>query len=271
MPDQIKPLSRPWRRFLRFSVRGLIVFVLVIGVWLGWVVRQAQVQRDAVSAINRAGGHITYDIDLRNEVFPWNKLSACRRVIGEYVGIDVVSHVIYAHIDVTPSNNDAACQLALARLGNLHQLKTMNFLGASITDGDLARVAGMKHLKLLMLQSTGITGSGFAHVRALTSLEEILVTDTGIDDDGLAQLRGFTNLKDLTLGITRVTDRGMEYLKELPSLEQLNLSDTEVSDAGLKHLTGLSRLKTLALYNTKVSDAGVRELQNAMPSLTIRR
>ena len=42
MTDQAKPTPRPWRRFLRFSVRGMIVVVLVIGGWLGWVVRSAQ-------------------------------------------------------------------------------------------------------------------------------------------------------------------------------------------------------------------------------------
>jgi hypothetical protein len=56
MPDESKPVSRPWRRFLRFSVRGLIVLVLVIGVGLGWIVRRAHIQRDAVSAITKAGG-----------------------------------------------------------------------------------------------------------------------------------------------------------------------------------------------------------------------
>ena len=39
MTDQAKPASRPWRRFLRFSVRGLIVVVLVIGIGLGLAVR----------------------------------------------------------------------------------------------------------------------------------------------------------------------------------------------------------------------------------------
>ncbi len=47
------PVSRPWQRFLRFSVRGLIVLVLVIGAGLGWIVRSAQVQREAVAAIER--------------------------------------------------------------------------------------------------------------------------------------------------------------------------------------------------------------------------
>ena len=39
MTDRAKSVSHPWRRFLRFSVRGMIVLVLVVGGWLGWLVR----------------------------------------------------------------------------------------------------------------------------------------------------------------------------------------------------------------------------------------
>jgi hypothetical protein len=55
------PVSHPWRRFLRFSVRGMIVLVLVIGAGLGWIVRNAHIQRDAVAAIKSAGGRVYYD------------------------------------------------------------------------------------------------------------------------------------------------------------------------------------------------------------------
>jgi hypothetical protein len=55
------PVSRPWRRYLRFSVRGLIVLVLVIGAGLGWIVRSARMQREAVAAIKNAGGSVSYD------------------------------------------------------------------------------------------------------------------------------------------------------------------------------------------------------------------
>jgi internalin A len=37
-------------------VRGLILLVLVVGVWLGWIIRSARIQREAVAAIQRAGG-----------------------------------------------------------------------------------------------------------------------------------------------------------------------------------------------------------------------
>ena len=52
------------RRFpcIRFSVRSLMVIVLILGGSIGWVER-ARVQREAVSAIERTGGSVSYDVD----------------------------------------------------------------------------------------------------------------------------------------------------------------------------------------------------------------
>jgi hypothetical protein len=61
MPEQLS--SKTWRRRLRISVRGLIVLVLIIGAGLGWIVQGARVQREAVSAIRRDGGVVSYDRD----------------------------------------------------------------------------------------------------------------------------------------------------------------------------------------------------------------
>jgi hypothetical protein len=58
------PVPHPWRRYLRFSARGLIVLVLLIGGGLGWVVRSvrsARIQRGAVAAIVRGGGSVKYN------------------------------------------------------------------------------------------------------------------------------------------------------------------------------------------------------------------
>ena len=33
------PVSRPWKRLFRISVRGLIALVLVLGAGLGWLVK----------------------------------------------------------------------------------------------------------------------------------------------------------------------------------------------------------------------------------------
>ena len=58
-------VSRPWHRYLRISIRGLIVLVLALGGGFGWIVSGVQVQRDAVAAIEKSGGKIEYD-------FSWN-------------------------------------------------------------------------------------------------------------------------------------------------------------------------------------------------------
>ena len=93
MTDQAKPVSRPWRRFLRFSVRGLIVLVLVIGGWLGWLVRSARIQREAVAAIKNAGGTVKYDWEWSNgSMIPAGKPWAPRWLV-DLIGVDYFGHV----------------------------------------------------------------------------------------------------------------------------------------------------------------------------------
>ena len=57
------PVDQPprWRRRLRLSVRVFMVLVLVLGGGFGWIVHEARVQRQAVAAIERAGGKVDYD------------------------------------------------------------------------------------------------------------------------------------------------------------------------------------------------------------------
>jgi hypothetical protein len=151
MTDQVKPASRPWRRFLRFNARGLIVLVLVIGAVLGWIVRTAHIQRDAVAAIEKAGGLTFYNIP-RTPVVSWHEPSRWRTLVGGYIGIDYAGHVCHVNFpQITPTGNDADRQGAVARVGDLGQLETLDFAGMSVTDGDLASLDGLNRLQQLVL------------------------------------------------------------------------------------------------------------------------
>lgn len=239
------PVSRPWRRYLRFSVRGLIVFVLVIGVGLGWIVHSAHIQRDAVAAIKKAGGLTFYDIP-RTPVVSWHEPSGWRTLVGVYIGIDYVGHVSHVTFaPITPTGNDADRQEALARVGDLGQLETLNVPGASVTDGDLARLDGLYRLQQLMLPSTQITDAGLAHLRGLTELTQLNLERTRVSDAGLVHLKGLASLFGISLGKTQVSDAGLVHLKGLTELRYLDLSDTQVTDAGLVQLKGLKKLLTL--------------------------
>jgi hypothetical protein len=237
------PVARPWRRFLRFSVRGLIVLVLVIGVVLGWIVRSAHIQRNAVAAITKAGGYVKYD-------WEWQSLSPIPngkpmypRWLVDRLGVDYFGNVSYVHFDHNPQTGDA----------------------------ELADLKGLNRLEQLYLCDTNITDAGLAHVSGLTPLQFLNLRRTKLGDLGLGHLERLTRLRSLLLGGTRVTDVGLVHLKELTSLEVLDLDLTHITDAGLVHLKGLTKLRELNLIHTDVTDAGVKELQQALPGLKITR
>src|SRR5687768_4773908 len=55
--------ARPWRRWLRYSLRSLFVLVTLTSVMLGVWVNRAERQRRAVAAIRAAGGTVRYDYE----------------------------------------------------------------------------------------------------------------------------------------------------------------------------------------------------------------
>src|SRR4051812_45080924 len=46
---------------VRFTMRRMMILLLIIGGVLGWIVHREHVQQDAVRAILRAGGAVLYD------------------------------------------------------------------------------------------------------------------------------------------------------------------------------------------------------------------
>ena len=83
------PVLRRWRRLLRFSMRSLIILVLVIGGGMGWLVRSARLQRAAVAAITSAGGTVEYDWQASGAGAP----SWLSGWLAEHIGTDYLGRV----------------------------------------------------------------------------------------------------------------------------------------------------------------------------------
>ncbi len=63
--------QRWWRRTpVRMSLRMLMLLVLILGGGLGWLVNSARVQREAIRAIEQAGGKTFYGWQLRRIATP---------------------------------------------------------------------------------------------------------------------------------------------------------------------------------------------------------
>src|ERR1700730_874133 len=87
------PDERLWRRYLHFSLRSLLILVLGIGCLLGWVTRSARVQREAVAAIEKAGGWTAYEWQWRDgDKIPNGKPWAPKWLV-DLVGADYFANV----------------------------------------------------------------------------------------------------------------------------------------------------------------------------------
>lgn len=231
--------KRLWRGYARFSLRGLIALVLIAGGWLGWMVRNARVQRDAVAEIRRSGGWVWYDWHFKSGDIDRNARPWAPKWLVDRVGVDYFGHVVFAG------------------------------LGRQASDMELAHVGRLGRVETLILDVTRISDAGLAHIRGLTRLKELTIAATSVGDAGLGYIEGLTRLQSLNLNSTRVTDAGLEHLKGTRNLRGLGLHRTSVTDAGLVHLAGLRSFQEVDLRGTRVTNAGVRELQRALPRAEI--
>jgi hypothetical protein len=178
-------VSRPWRRFLRFSVRGMIVLVLVIGAGLGLFVHEAHVQRDAVAAIKKAGGSVSYDWAWKDGTsVPGGKPWAPRWLV-DLVGVDYFGHVTIVWSPPRARSTDAT----LAQIGRLTQLQVLDLPESFISDAGLAHLEGLTNLFDLGLEGTQITDAGLAHLKGLTSLTGLWLEGTQVTDAGMNELK----------------------------------------------------------------------------------
>ena len=152
----------------------MMILVLVFGAWLGWFVRRVQVQKDAVAAIQKAGGTVmTFEWrnggsnPYRNSWIPewlggdeaWMPLWMTRGAGLEYFGNVVDVSLIPTRANDPQAANDA----------------TLAFVG------QLGRLQGLR------LNSTAIADAGLVHLARLTELRDLQIGYTKISDAGLAR------------------------------------------------------------------------------------
>src|SRR5579864_1148354 len=250
--------TKPRRRFrARFTVRAMMLVVLVIAGGLGWVVHRARVQRDAMAAILPSQGSIRNDWEWQNDKYIPVALQKPPgpKWLVDRLGIEYFSNIVA--VKMYEHGSDAL----LAPIGRLDRLESLSVQGKQYTDRGLAYLEGLSHLRILTLFDTQVGDAGLAHLKRLTHLQILDLGFCKVGDTGLAHLKRLTSLKRLSLARTRVTDAGLIHLRGLARLEHLDLWDTHVGNAGLAHLRGLTHLEVLHLGETEVGDTGMAQLE----------
>jgi internalin A len=180
-----------WRRILRVSLRSLLVVVLVIGAWLGWIVHCARVQRDAVAAIRKLEGTVRYDWERKDGRNVPNGKPWWPKWLVDQIGIDYFGHVTQV------------------RLVAVHEL----------SDAELTQIARLSGLEELDLHRSPVTDATLGRLDGLTDLQSLIVFHTAISDAGVRRLKRLGRLRNLSIENTKVTDAGVQELqKALPKL-----------------------------------------------------
>ena len=175
-------VARPWRGYLRLSVRGLIVVVLLVGGWFGWEVRSARIQREAVVAIEEAGGSVKYDWEWSNgKSIPGGKPWSPRWLV-DLIGIDYFGHVtavVFFELGMTKQSGfDLLNDTVIVQVGRLTELERLDLYGspiteagvgqrfANVTDAGLVHLKGLANVSSLNLMGAKITDTGLLHLKA---------------------------------------------------------------------------------------------------------
>jgi hypothetical protein len=183
LPDE--PFKVPAMKLPRVlsSIRALVALVLAIGGGLGWFVHRAQVQRDAVAAILRAGGRVSYD-------WQWN--NGRRTAQGKLrwpgwlvnrLGPDYFADV--TRVDLAAGGTDEV----LVYVGRLSRLQSLNAMAPTVTDSGMAHLDGLTRLQSLTLAYTQVSDVSLPHLKRLTGLRELGLWQSKVSEIGLDELR----------------------------------------------------------------------------------
>ena len=163
----------------RISLRAMLVVVMFLGCWLGWLVHRARVQKAAVDSVERISGEVLYEWQYKDGNYISGGRSGWPRWLVSTLGVDYLDSVV--RVIVTQDGSDAV----LHEISGLGRLEEVIFTSSSPTDNGLARLGGLTGLRYLDLSKSGVTDAGLSHLGGLTSLRWLIVKNCPVGDTGL--------------------------------------------------------------------------------------
>jgi hypothetical protein len=278
MNSPVPGTRQPNRRRLQFSLRSLLLFVLVFSIafsWFGARLRKAERQRAAVEEFEKAGGWVKYDFEPSGTAFVYDM----DRPVPPYpawlvkrLGIDFFSDVTEAidrPVSVPSMNGPSAPDPPGPDLDILLRFPKLHTLNVLVQDkADLAKIGKLTQIEHLNIvaPSWGDEGDeGLVHFRALNRLRTITLINWTFGP-GLEHLAALPQLRELTIGGGQFPwmesapapgdvlpdDENQQTRKEvtsLPALEQiesLSFDGTPLSDIALAWIASCSNVRKIA-------------------------
>lgn len=265
------PAEKPKRRWLRFSIRKMLLLLVIVAIPLAWLrseMDRIQKERQIAAELESLGCSVRF----RRYSYIPEKLSPLIEVDCSYsqatdADLGRVAELSWLRfLTFGPQLGNAG----LEKIAGLKQLRSLDLSGSRITDEGLKYLEGLTQLDSLDLANTRVSDAGLIHVGELYSLISLDLMNTEVSNSGLAYLKRLVKLQCLYLSGTAIDDAGLGQIGLHNEMQILNLSWTEVSDEGLSQLGNLTRCGFMTLRGTRVTDDGVRELRTALPNCRVR-
>ncbi len=151
--------------WFRFSLRSLLILVVLVSLPLSWVrirLDRARQQREAIETLGkiRCFVHDPYSYAMDERAILDEEQSAAPQWLRSLLGNDVFTTVPEVYL-----------------------------VDSEATDADLEHVAKLVGLEMLALEDTQITDAGLDHLRSMNTLREVYFSGTGVTDDGVMKLK----------------------------------------------------------------------------------
>jgi hypothetical protein len=256
--DRIRQQRRWIRRLippLRFRIRGLLAFMLLVAVlstWLGKHILRSAIERPVVAKMVAAGAQVCYDyqIDPRRHAIDTTRPPVGSKLVRSLLGDD-----IYATADVVIFDKGGNSDADLVGLHKLSGLREVALDGPGFTDACIDELLKIAKLRILNLLDTAITPEGLQRLGACGSLESLSLYGRSISDAHVLRLQSFPQLKYLQLTRTSITDNSLTTIGAIHDLVSLDVFEgNAVSDRGIESLAHLDHLRQLRLLNTAITD-----------------
>ena len=282
------PSRRPW---IQFSLRTLLLAMLVFGCGLGWFAdkrRKSQQAWAPIRAIHADGLHFLLDgvpggVSNGSQNEKWLGIDLPRPprtavVEGERISSNTISQLVklsslenvrlnrgwYASTSLESMDTIIA---PLSKLPNLHTLRISDrkFTGSGLRH--FVGRANILHLDLTYCFS--FKGEGFACLSEFTKLKTLDLSYTGGDDSNIGLIRNLESLEVLDLRSTKFTETGVFLLLGLKSLRELHIETVHYNDVNYFRLAEIKSLKTVSIGPRNLSGEDVNKLRKLRPGISV--
>ena len=175
-------MPQPRRHWFRYSLRTLLLAMVVISLALGWFtarMKKAKRQKAAVSAIVSLSGLVVFD-DQPDDLTAAPTVSPVPRWLRNLLGDDFFRTAVHV-----VAFNDASMEA----VRELPEIRRLDFVGGPATDAGLVHVRGLSQLETLNLSDTQITDAGLKYLKGLTQLRELCLRGTSVTSEGVRKLQ----------------------------------------------------------------------------------